>query len=203
MFDHLDGLESERLVLRTLSSLIESGEVDGLAEQVYSDTSIQDFLFLLGAPGEWSKEGMKQYLLGRPVALPNISVSFFEKDSGMWVASSRLMAIDEVNKTVEIGHTLIGRSWRGTWVNPAMKLVLMEFLFERWGAHRVQLKADARNERSVAAMRALGFVYEGVLRKHMVALDGFVRDTVMFSVIAEEWPECKRHLSELAASRAK
>lgn len=201
MFDHLDGLESERLVLRTLSSLIESGEVDRLAEQIFLDTSMQDFLFLLGSPADWSAEGMKQYLLGRPIAVPNISVALFEKETEKWVASTRLMTIDEVNKTVEIGHTLIGRSWRGTWVNPAMKQMLMEFLFEKWGANRVQLKADARNERSVAAMRALGFVHEGVLRKHMVALDGFVRDTVMFSVIAEEWPDCKRLLAEKAASR--
>lgn len=202
MFDLLDGLESDRLLIRTFASLIESGEMDLLAEQVHLDTSAKDFLYLLGSPAEWTREAMKEYLLGRPIAAPNITVALFEKGTGVWVASTRLMDINETNKTVEIGHTLIGRNWRGTWVNPAKKQMLMEFLFEKWGANRVQLKADARNERSVAAMRALGFVHEGVLRKHMVALDGFVRDTVMFSVIAEEWPDCKRNLNSIAASRS-
>ena len=65
------------------------------------------------------------------------------------------------------------------------------------GLIRVQLKADARNERSLRAMERIGAVREGVLRRHRILPDGFVRDSVYYSVIAEEWPQTKAHLERL------
>jgi RimJ/RimL family protein N-acetyltransferase len=69
-----------------------------------------------------------------------------------------------------------------------MKLLMLELAFERWGAIRVQLKCDGRNVQSQRAIERLGARREGVLRQHLVLSDGFVRDTVMYSIIASEWP---------------
>lgn len=94
----------------------------------------------------------------------------------------------------EIGHTFYGRQWWGGPTNPACKLLLLERAFEVWGMHRVALRADARNARSIAAMRRLGLVSEGVLRGHRVAADGSRGDTACFSVLAPEWPATRAGL---------
>nr|WP_297424883.1 GNAT family protein [uncultured Actinotalea sp.] len=101
----------------------------------------------------------------------------------------------------EVGHTFYGRAWWGGSTNPACKLALLGHAFEEWGMHRVALRGDARNSRSVAAMRRLGAVEEGVLRGHRIAADGSRGDTVYFSVLAPEWPTVRTRLEErLAAS---
>lgn len=100
----------------------------------------------------------------------------------------------------EIGHTFYGRTWWGGATNPACKLAMLGHAFEVWGMHRVALRADARNTRSVAAMRKLGAVAEGVLRGHRVAADGSRGDTAYFSILAPEWPVVRdRLLTRLSA----
>lgn len=94
----------------------------------------------------------------------------------------------------EIGNTYYGRQWWGGTTNPACKLALMRHAFDVWGMHRVALRADARNARSIAAMRRLGLVEEGVLRGHRVAADGSRGDTAYFSVLAPEWPAVRAGL---------
>jgi N-acetyltransferase len=78
--------------------------------------------------------------------------------------------------------------------NPEGKLLLMTRAFEHLGANRVQFKVDSRNERSQAAMLKLGATREGVLRKYQRRPDGFLRDSVIYSVLSDEWPEVKRKL---------
>jgi N-acetyltransferase len=94
---------------------------------------------------------------------------------------------------LEIG-TMLTSSFFGGPCNPEGKLLLMTRAFEHLGAVRVQFKVDSRNERSQAAMLKLGATREGVLRKYQRRPDGFLRDSVMFSVLADEWPEVKRNL---------
>jgi RimJ/RimL family protein N-acetyltransferase len=74
------------------------------------------------------------------------------------------------------------------------KYLLLRHAFEDLGAVRVQLKTDRRNERSQRAVERLGAVREGILRKHMAVRDGFIRDTVYYSILDTEWPEVKRRL---------
>lgn len=95
---------------------------------------------------------------------------------------------------VEVGSTYYGRPWWGGRTNPAAKLLLLAHAFETWGLHRVALRADARNTRSLAAIERLGATREGVLRGHRVAADGTRGDTVYFSVLADEWPTVKAGL---------
>jgi RimJ/RimL family protein N-acetyltransferase len=100
---------------------------------------------------------------------------------------------------LEIGNTWHAPAvWR-TAVNTECKLLLLRQAFETLGANRVQLKTDARNVRSQTAIARLGAQREGTLRAHMVMPDGFVRDSVMFSIVRAEWPGVRARLEERLA----
>lgn len=94
----------------------------------------------------------------------------------------------------EIGHTFYGRPWWGGPTNPTCKLLLLTHAFETWGMHRVALRADARNARSIGAITRLGAVPEGVLRGHRIAADGTRGDTAYFSILRDEWPAVRAGL---------
>lgn len=94
---------------------------------------------------------------------------------------------------LEIGTMLTRPFWGGA-ANPESKLLLMIRAFEVLHVTRVQFKVDARNERSQRAMDKLGAVREGVLRKYQVRANGFVRDSVVYSVLDDEWPGVKAKL---------
>lgn len=89
---------------------------------------------------------------------------------------------------VEIGFTVYARHVWGSTVNPECKLLLMRFAFETLKCGRVELKTDVRNHRSQQAIARLGATYEATLRRYQRRADGTVRDTVLFSVLADEWP---------------
>ena len=97
------------------------------------------------------------------------------------------LAIDPANASVEIGGTYYGPELRGGAVNPSAKRLLMAQAFES-GARRVQYKVDAINARSRAAVLKLGAIQEGILRQDRVTWTGRLRSTVVFSVLADEWP---------------
>lgn len=96
---------------------------------------------------------------------------------------------------VEIGTMLMPAFWGGA-ANPESKLLLMTHAFETLGANRVQFKVDARNARSQGSMSKLGAMREGVLRQYQTRPDGFVRDSVMYSVLKTEWPDVKARLKQ-------
>jgi RimJ/RimL family protein N-acetyltransferase len=100
---------------------------------------------------------------------------------------------------VEIGHAWLQPSAQRTGVNRAAWLLLLQHAFDAWRVHRVTLKTDARNERSRAAILGVGALFEGVLRAHLPAADGRVRDTAMFSIVRAEWPAVQKRL-ELSLS---
>ena len=100
---------------------------------------------------------------------------------------------------VEIGWTWIARPWQRTALNTEAKYLMLRHAFETLGALRVELKTDALNARSRAAILRIGALEEGVLRKHAVTESGRVRDTVYFSVIDDEWPRVKARLEQMLA----
>jgi RimJ/RimL family protein N-acetyltransferase len=124
-----------------------------------------------------------------------------DRSSSRAAGSTRFMDIRNEHRGVEIGWTWLGREHWRTPLNTEAKLLLLSFAFEQWGMHRVQLKTDARNERSQRAIERLGAVREGTLRRHIVCPDGHVRDTVMYSIVAAEWPSVKERLERSLAPR--
>lgn len=116
------------------------------------------------------------------------------------VGSSSLLDMRRAHKAVEIGATWYSSDARGTVVNPESKFLLLQHCFDVLRCERVQLKCDARNQVSQRAIAKMGATYEGTLRKHMAMPDGYQRDTVMFSVIREEWPRVRDLLNKRIAA---
>ncbi len=108
--------------------------------------------------------------------------------------STSYLDIDTGVGGLEIGWTWYARPLWATEVNPQCKLLLLEHAFDTLGAGRVSLKTDIMNTRSQAAIRKLGARYDGTLRHHKLRSDGSVRDTVYFSILAEEWPTVRAGL---------
>ena len=121
-------------------------------------------------------------------------------DSGGVVGSTRYMDIQAAHKGVEIGWTWYSPRVQATVVNPECKFLLMKHAFEDWGAIRVQLKTDVRNERSQRAILKLGAKFEGRLRNHRIRTDGTHRDSMMYSVTKDEWSAVKAGLLARIAS---
>ena len=119
-----------------------------------------------------------------------------ERASGRAVGSTRFGDIAPEHGRVEIGWTWIAPSRQRTAVNTEAKLLQLTYAFDDLGATRVALKTDGRNERSQRAIERLGAVREGILRRHVRLPDGFIRDTVYYSILADEWPAVKARLTE-------
>lgn len=114
--------------------------------------------------------------------------------SGKAVGSTRFLDIRPASLGVEIGWTWLTPAAQRTAINTECKFMLLSHAFDTWGCGRVQLKTDLRNLRSQAAIERIGGVREGVLRKHMLTQNGHIRDTVMYSILAEEWPGVRERL---------
>jgi N-acetyltransferase len=115
--------------------------------------------------------------------------------TGRAVGMTRFLRIDRPNDWVEIGGTWIdSRYWR-TPVNTEAKLLMLRHAFDVEKAHRVQLQTDLRNERSQTAIARLGAQREGVFRDDVVMPDGYRRSSVIFSILAPEWPDVERRLT--------
>jgi RimJ/RimL family protein N-acetyltransferase len=114
---------------------------------------------------------------------------------------SSFLTVDAANASLEIGGTYYHPDLRGGAVNPAAKRLMMGHAFQS-GARRVQYKVDAINARSRAAVLKLGAKQEGMLRQDRVTWTGRIRDTVIFSVLADEWPAVRERLDARLAGFA-
>lgn len=137
--------------------------------------------------------------LRRTASGQELAFVVLHKAHGRPVGMTRYLNIEEAHKRLEIGSTWYEPSvWAGV-VNPECKLLLLQHAFEGLKFNRVEFKTDLRNARSQAAIRKLGAKQEGVLRKHMVVADGYVRDSVLFSIVSDEWPAARAGLEQRLA----
>jgi RimJ/RimL family protein N-acetyltransferase len=178
------GVRLEPLELRHAEDLLEAGR----------DASV--WRFRPGEPFEtlddvrrWIDAANAAVREGREVAFAIVRLP-----EGAAVGSTRCLDLRRADRALEIGSTWLGPAAQRSGVNTECKLLLLRHAFEDLGAVRVQLKTDGRNARSQQAIARLGAVREGVLRRHMTLADGFVRDTVMFSITDAEWPAVKERL---------
>ncbi|HXG75377.1 MAG TPA: GNAT family protein [Gaiellaceae bacterium] len=138
-----------------------------------------------GTPAEWTRYLEQAFAAAAAGAeLPLVTVA-----RGRVVGSTRFLALRPEHRSVEIGWTWLHPSAWGSGVNVEAKLLQLRHAFEAWGCRRVELKTDARNERSRRALEAMGATFEGVHRKHMLVRGGERRDSAWYSVLDEEWPQ--------------
>jgi N-acetyltransferase len=120
--------------------------------------------------------------------------------TGSVVGTTSYLEVSVADARLEVGATTYTPALWGSTVNPEVKLLLLGHAFETLRVGRVQLKTDVRNVRSQRAIERLGASHEGTLRRYQRRADGSMRDTVVFSVTAEEWPEVRRRLLERLAA---
>jgi RimJ/RimL family protein N-acetyltransferase len=117
-----------------------------------------------------------------------------EQSSGRAIGSTRYLDIRPKDRGIEIGWTWLARSaWR-TAINSECKYMLLRHAFETLGCIRVQIKTDARNQRSRRAIERIGGQFEGILRQHIALRDGTYRDSAYYSILHNEWPAVKEQL---------
>jgi len=139
----------------------------------------------------WFDQAISERDAGR-----RIPFSIRHLSDGRLIGSTSYLDVFERHKRVEIGSTWYVPEFWGTAINPECKLLLLRHAFEVFGVNRVALITDRMNERSQAAIVKLGAVRESILRNHMEVQEGRLRDSVVFSILAIEWPEVREKLEE-------
>jgi RimJ/RimL family protein N-acetyltransferase len=120
----------------------------------------------------------------------------FDKGTNTYAGSTRFYDYQPHHQTIQLGYTWYGKNFQGTGLNKNCKYVLLQFAFEQMNLERVEFRADARNDRSITAMKSIGCTVEGILRKNCKAETGR-RDSIILSILKHEWQaSIKETLSE-------
>lgn len=179
-------LEDERLLLRPLVQ----ADVANLASFVKDEPTLWKYAL---TPIKTEQE-FEQYI-ATAVEARQLKSAYpfivFDKLQNKYVGSTRFYDIQLNNSSTQFGYTWYSESTWGTGLNEHCKLLLLEFAFETIGFERVEFRADNRNKRSIAAMQKIGCTVEGILRNHLPTSDGTRRDSIVLSMLKEEWPRIK------------
>jgi RimJ/RimL family protein N-acetyltransferase len=124
---------------------------------------------------------------------PGNTAGFAAFQGGEMAGMSSYLDIETKHGSVQIGRTYFAPRLRGTGFNRRVKRLMLDRAFAS-GFRRAEFKVDTRNRRSIAAIERLGATYEGTLRKNLVTWTGYVRDTAVYSILADEWPALKARL---------
>jgi len=168
-------------------------------EQLAEAIAVND-LWRLALADLPAPHGMSQYIaeaLAQQSAGRTLPFAIIDRSTGRAVGSTRFLNYEPAHRRIEIGATWLGTPWQRTAFNTEAKLLLLTHAFERLRLNRVEFKTDVLNTRSRKAILRLGASEEGVLRRHMVMRDGRVRDSVYFSILAEEWPSVRQRLERM------
>ncbi len=175
---------------------LSEAHVPGLAEigvgQPFWDFMVYGKMESVNDMSGWVKD-----LLARAAKGTDLPFAVIHLESGRVAGATRYLNIAAENNGLEVGGTWYGTEFQRTAVNTECKYLLIKHAFEDLGCIRVQLKTDSRNVRSQKAIERIGAKKEGVLRNHMILPDGYIRDSVFYSIIDSEWPTVKIKLEEM------
>jgi RimJ/RimL family protein N-acetyltransferase len=176
-------LEDERVLLRPL----EENDYENLLPFALNEPTLWKYSLVQAA----GKDGLKNYM---QIALKEkeegreYPLIVFDKKEDAYAGSTRFYDINLPYKTIQLGYTWYGKKFQGTGLNKHCKFLLLQFAFEELGLERFELRADARNERSIAAMKSIGCKVDGILRSNMPTAEGDVRrDSIVLSILRDEW----------------
>jgi len=172
--------------------------VPGLA-QIGAGQTFWDFMVYGDVNTEYDMHNWVRDLLSRAERETDLPFVAIHLASGRVAGATRYLNIMPKDRGLEIGGTWYGNEFQRSPVNTECKYLLLKHAFEILGCIRVQLKTDLRNERSQKAIERIGAKKEGVLRNHMILLDGRYRHSVFYSILDTEWPEVKQKLEEMMA----
>ena len=175
-------LEDDRVLLRPLKE----ADLEFLLPYAINEPDTWKYSHV-SAKGE---DGMRKYIshaLAAREAGKEYAFIVFDKQNQSYAGCTRFYDIQPALLTVQLGYTWYGEKFRGTGLNKHCKFLMLQFAFENLNACRVEFRADARNERSIAAMKSLGCVVEGILRSNMPLQDDGRRDSIILSILNNEW----------------
>ncbi|MGI4729496.1 MAG: GNAT family N-acetyltransferase [Janthinobacterium lividum] len=175
-------LEDEFVTLRPLIQ----NDFEFLLPFALNETDIWQFSLVPAAGAENLKTYIDVALTARK-AQKEYAFIVFDKKQQKYAGCTRFYDIQLQNKTLQLGYTWYGKAFQGTGLNKHCKFLLLDFAFEKMEMERVEFRADANNKRSIAAMQSLGCTVEGILRNHLPKLDGGRRDSIILSILKEEW----------------
>jgi RimJ/RimL family protein N-acetyltransferase len=144
---------------------------------------------------DWVQELLRLQQLGSDLPFAVIHL-----EAGRAIGCTRYLSINRGDRSLEIGGTWYGLAYQRTAVNTECKYLLLRHAFETLDCVRVWFKVDLRNERSQRALERIGVVKEGTLRNHMILPDGYIRDSVIYSLLPSEWPGVKARLEKFLQS---
>jgi RimJ/RimL family protein N-acetyltransferase len=149
--------------------------------------------YLSNAPREATLEAMQNYIRSLLSAKDRVNWAIFDKASGQMAGRTGYVRVNPEYRSLET-TTWIFTPFQGGYANTESKYLLLCRAFEQLKAIRVQFRADARNSRSCKAIEKLGATFEGVLRKDQIYPSGLIRNTAVYSIIDDEWPQVKKGL---------
>ena len=163
------------------------------------DKSIWDYMLYGDLTGEESMAAWVHEMLRRQQAGTDFPFTVTHLASGVVTGATRYLEMRPAHRSLEIGGTWIVPKFQRTGVNTECKYLMLKYAFEEMRCVRVQFKVDERNERSIRAIERLGAVREGVLRNHLILMDGTLRDSVYFSILDREWSGVKEKMEQRMA----
>lgn len=179
-------LESDKVLLRPLVI----GDENSLQE-IANEKSLWTYgLSNLSCPGELNRYIQKAIKKREEGSCAVWTV--IDKSSNRVAGSTRLGEISWKDERGQVGWTWIGKDFQGSGLNKAMKFLIVEYGFNTLNLNRIELKADERNLKSRKAILSIGAKEEGILRQHMKTQDGYLRNTVFYSILKSEWEVVKR-----------
>jgi N-acetyltransferase len=189
-------LENKRVLLRPL----EASDFQHLLIFSLNEPEIWKYS-LSSASGKANLENYISKTLEGRAAQKEYPFIVFDKKSQRYAGCTRFYDIHLAYQTLQLGYTWYGKDFQGTGLNKHCKFLLLEFAFEQLQMLRVEFRADNNNRRSIAAMKSIGCVEEGVLRKNVPTSTGARRDSIVLSILKEEWDShVKEDLSEKISS---
>ena len=176
-------LENERVLLRPL---VPTDEFE--LQAVANDKDLWVYgLTDLSQPGEL-KRYIRKAMAARDEGICAVW-AIIDKQTNLIAGCTRLAEISWTDERGQIGWTWIGKPFQGSGLNKAMKHLIFKYGFEELHLNRIELKADERNVQSRKAIKGIGAAEEGILRQHMKIHNGYLRNTVFYSILKSEWPE--------------
>src|SRR5688572_13716165 len=184
-------LENERVLLRPICE----NDFEHLLPFSLTEPDIWKF-GLITCAGE---ENLRNYIHG---AVKNMEEKkeyvfiVFDKKANRYAGSTRFYDIQPDYSYTQLGYTWYGKEFQRTGLNRHCKLLILTYVFEEWGLERLEFRAHAKNERSIQAMKDIGCVVEGILRSQMPTVDGTRRDSIVVSILKDEWFDGVKKLLE-------
>jgi RimJ/RimL family protein N-acetyltransferase len=184
-------LEDERVLLRPL----QISDVDHLLVYALNEPEIWHYSYRRAGGSRGNLEAYIKSALDARAKEKEYPFIVYDKKAKAYAGSTRFYDIHFQDQTLHLGYTWYGKAFQGTGLNKYCKFLLLQFAFEKMGIERVEFRADFDNKKSIAAMKSIGCIEEGVLRSDTPRVDGGRRDSIVLSILKSEWAHVKESLA--------